>query len=182
MRKIAIAIISLCVFLFQPAVAGDTTVFSQLTTDILDNTPVDDVAGTSTDSPTVYYFTQVNGCKGCELVHEWSHDGELIHRYRTTVLAQNQFWWSKNPGVDTGNWTVRTYLNGNVVQVHNYNLSFDRDTAQFAAPFDYEMDKRIISECERNLRQFSQLAADNPDDPYYTFMLSKWQERCVKVQ
>jgi hypothetical protein len=160
--------------------SSPTLVESQITTNIVEGQPIDDVSEIDTSFEKLYYYTYIEGCTGCQLVHEWIHDGQLIHHYETEVRASRMKWWTQKPSTEPGDWTARTILDGQVVQSHTVNHYQPSVVQKQMAPLKSRVQKRIVDECEENLRYFTEMAENNPNDPYYQFMLRKWGTRCVQ--
>ena len=78
-----------------------------------------------------------------------------------------------------GDWTVKVFLDGQIIR--NKTLTYYEPTLQqqAATPVEKRLEAEEIGECEMQLRYFSEKVDENPDDPYFNFMLKKWGKRCL---
>lgn len=182
MKKAIISVISIGIIaslISLLSLANNPPVINnQLTSKVVNSEPIDNITSADNSQERVYVYTTVEGCNQCELVHLWEHEGNIIHRYQTTVRTNRLMkWWTQLPGTELGQWKISVQLNGQEVET----LSLDYVTPVMKkqmAPVKSRMKKRIDTECQDNLDRFADMARQNPQDPYYQFMLRKWSNRC----
>lgn len=161
--------------------AGNNNLSSQFTTQIQKSMPVDNVTELSTSYNRFYHHTTIRGCRECFLAHQWFKDGQPIFTYNIQSRFDNFFWWTLNPlpGMP-GNYRVVTLVNGNIVSDQSMTYYVPTQMQRQERPTHKRLQKRQLDECEKNLQYFSELSIENPEDPYYTFMLRKWGGRCAQ--
>jgi len=153
---------------------------AQFTTTIKNRNPVNNLKSVDTAYKNVYFFVTVRNCNDCEIEHEWWYRGKKVSAVDGDIKSDKYRWWSKkNISGRLGDWTVKVFLNGNL----EYTKTVTYQTASLqqkqARPIEKRVQIREASECEVQLRYFSDKIKEEPQDPYYNFMLKKWGKRCI---
>jgi hypothetical protein len=127
--RIAVAI-SLCTMLHAlPATAQGTTgsvMNSTFTSAIDDGAPVDFRQGFDTNTPVVYYFTEILDLHGQTVIHRWKLEGKVMQEVPIAVKRSRQAVWSKSTMQPdwTGNWIVEVVnARGEVIEMDNFSYS-----------------------------------------------------------
>jgi hypothetical protein len=96
------------------------------TSGIGDGAPVDFRQGFDTDTPVVYYYTEILDLHGQTVVHRWKLEGKVMQEVRIPVKRSRQAVWSKSEMQPdwTGNWTVEVVTErGEVIEMDNFSYS-----------------------------------------------------------
>ena len=150
--------------------AAGPPVTSQFTTNVVDNQPVDNVQRLSTVVRDVFYYSFIQGCRGCVITHEWYLNGQPIQAYHFTLQFQVNFYWTLKPSLAPGQWTARTLINGSVVTTN----TFIHDSASIRDHRESQMSEM----CRKNLQYWGEVLEEYPTDDYVEFMFNKWASRC----
>ena len=116
---------ALAVLLPLPAAhAADGSVANAtFTSGVTDGTPIDFRQAFFTDTPVVYYYSELLDLTGQTVRHRWSLEGKLMHEVPVKVSRARQPAWSRTAMQPdwTGNWTVEVVdERGNVVGRSNF--------------------------------------------------------------
>ncbi len=76
---------------------------------IVKREPVDEVTALSSDTPGIYFFTELKDMAGHTVTHRWEYDGKRIGYTEFKVTAPYWRAWSyrKTPPGSTGMWKVK---------------------------------------------------------------------------
>lgn len=124
-----------------PAAEGDVA-RSAFATAIQDREPVDQIQSATTQTDTIYFFTELKDLEGQTVVHRWEHEGEVMAEVSFDVGGPRwRVWSSKELMPDwTGDWTVKVVdAAGNVLDSEQLQYEAapevaDAGTAEQAAP------------------------------------------------
>ena len=72
------AIISLVFGIAYSASAANGVEVAQFTTRVADRMPVNNITKLSTEFNKVFFYTDIRGCSGCRIEHQWWHKGQLV--------------------------------------------------------------------------------------------------------
>ena len=109
--RVAVAI-GLCAMLHAlPATAQGTrgsVANATFTSGIDDGAPVDYRQAFDTNTPVVYYYTEVLDLHGQTVTHRWKLEGKVMQEVPIAVKRSREAVWSKSTMQPdwTGNWTV----------------------------------------------------------------------------
>ena len=78
-----------------------------------------------------------------------------------------------------GEWTVKLFLDGDIVRTKKFTYYRPTMLQRAATPVQKRLEKEEVTECEVQLRYFSEKLDENPDDAYFQFMMKKWGKRCL---
>jgi hypothetical protein len=163
---------------------GDPAYISRamFTTRISDAEPVSDLYEIETDFSQVFFFTELMQCDDCEFTHEWYYNGQK--QFETEAYSEwphYKYWSSVNlkPSF-TGTWTVRMVVEGELFAEKSFIYYQPSEEQQQTRGIQQRIEKKSLTECEENLRYFSDQARSDPDEPYFQFMLEKWGKRCLE--
>jgi hypothetical protein len=124
------AAIGLCAMLHALPGGAQTTSGSvanaTFTSDIDAGAPVDYRQAFDTNTPTVYYYTEVLGLHGQTVTHRWKLEGKVMQEVPIAVERSRQAVWSKSTMQPdwTGDWTVEVVNErGDVIQIDNFAYS-----------------------------------------------------------
>ena len=127
--RVAVAI-GLCAMLHAlPATAQGTrgsVANATFTSDIDDGAPVDFRQGFDTNTPVVYYYTEILDLHGQTVIHRWKLEGKVMQEVPIAVKRSRQAVWSKSVMQPdwTGNWTVEVVNErGEVIEMDNFAYS-----------------------------------------------------------
>jgi hypothetical protein len=151
-----------------------------LTSDIKDKEPVDDISSFSQDTKKVFFFTELNNCKGCYFRHVWEYEGNVVfikngqakynrYRYWSRVSMRNNF----------GKWKVSLYVNNELVKERKFTYTELVKKQDPIQGIQKRLEIKSVSECEEQSRYYMKKLEEYPNDPYYEFMLGKWVDRCL---
>lgn len=153
---------------------------AQFTTRVNKRAPVDNIKRLSSDFRKVFFFTDIRDCEDCEVEHQWWYRGKKVSVVEGETTGNRYRWWtSKTLSRNMlGDWTVKVIVDG--TEVYNKTLTYFKPTVmqQQTAPLQKRVQIQEEGECELQLRYFSDKVKENPDDPYFDFMLKKWGKRC----
>jgi hypothetical protein len=154
---------------------------AQFTTYVSNHEPVNNVKKLDTSYNSVYFFVDVRDCKGCKIIHEWWHAGTRVGSIKGKASSVRYRWWSKKtltPNM-TGEWTVKVFIDGRKVLTRT--VRYEKASLQQEESKDIQerIQTQESSECELQLRYFSDKVEQNPKDAYFKFMLDKWGKRCL---
>lgn len=114
---------------FFGANANADIVRSQLTSEIIEREPTNDLAGNVLGSlgniTTVYYFNHLTGMAGTTLTHKWLLNGEEKAVVDLNIGSDNWRTYSSKRmnGVMQGNWEVQVWQGSQQLQSHQFNFS-----------------------------------------------------------
>lgn len=159
--------------LFTYALAASSTIGrAQFTTGISNNEPVNSIQHADTSTTTLIFFTDINNCKGCTVVHRWFHNGKQQFELSVIPTSHKYRWWTQiNPSGLTGTWRVDVFVNGDIQT--SGTVAYGAETA-----IQKQLQRSLDGECEEKLKYFHDQVRQHPDDPYYEFMFRKWGSRC----
>lgn len=179
-KTIAITLIAAFSILSTEAMAL-TMPKAQFTTNVVNREPIDKIDSLSNDFKTVFYFTDIRDCVGCKVEHQWWHKGKMVSSVKGKSKYARYRWWSKKTLTDNmfGDWTVKVFVDGKMVKADTVTYFKASVSQRQQAPLEQRMKLEEMSECEMQLRYFSDKAEKNPEDTYYKFMLKKWGSRCL---
>ena len=151
---------------------------AQFTTVVDNREPVDNISSIGTDYSSIYFFTDVRDCKGCKIEHEWWHKGVKVSTIKGKAKYDRYRYWSKKTLTENllGDWTVKVRINGSVK--YTKTITYHKATLK-QKPIKNRVQTQESSECELQLRYFSDKTKAEPDDKYFKFMLDKWGKRCL---
>jgi hypothetical protein len=154
---------------------------AQFTTNVVSREPIDNIDRLSNDFKTVFYFTDIRDCVGCKVEHQWWHKGKMVSSVKGKAKYARYRWWSKKTLTDNmfGDWTVKVYVNGKLVKTDTISYYIASEFQRQQAPVQQRLQLKEMDECEMQLRYFSEKVEENPDEPYFKFMLKKWGSRCL---
>ncbi|MBN2000638.1 DUF2914 domain-containing protein, partial [candidate division KSB1 bacterium] len=92
---------------------------SVFTTNVINNEPVDDLENITTDTRTVYYFTELRGMNGQTVTHRWLYGGEIVAEKVFAVQGNRDRIYSSKTLTSEwlGTWTVEVRdSGGNLLQ------------------------------------------------------------------
>jgi hypothetical protein len=126
---IAVAI-GLCAIRHALPAAGQGTAGSvaraTFTSAIDDGAPSDYRQEFDTNTPVVYYYTEILDLHGQTVIHRWKLEGKVMQEVPIPVKRSREAVWSKStmqPGW-TGNWTVEVVnARGEVIEMDNFSYS-----------------------------------------------------------
>jgi hypothetical protein len=124
------AAIGLCAMLHAPPATAQGTRGSVMnatfTSNVTDGAPTDFRQEFDTDTPAVYYYTEVLDLHGQTVIHRWKLEGKVMQEVPIAIKRSRQPVWSKSvmqPGW-TGNWTVEVVNErGEVIEMDNFSYS-----------------------------------------------------------
>jgi hypothetical protein len=126
---IAVAI-GLCAMLHAlPATAQGTTgsVTNATFTSAIDGgAPSDYRQEFDTNTPVVYYYTEILDLHGQTVIHRWKLEGKVMQEVPIAVRRSREAVWSKSAMQPdwTGNWTVEVVnARGEVIEMDNFSYS-----------------------------------------------------------
>ena len=180
MKTITSLILVLALIVPLPSSAENGAFRAQFTTQVSDREPVDNISELENSFTAVYFFTDVRDCVGCKIEHVWSLNGKHVHTQKGTAKYKRYRWWSKKTLTDNllGTWSVEVKINGKVKVRKKLNYFKPTEAQVKQAPIEKRILKQNLDECEANLKYFHDKTNENPDDPYFKFMLNKWGSRC----
>ena len=154
---------------------------AQFSTHIKKRKPVDNIKRIDTGYKGVYFFVDVRDCEDCDIEHEWWHKGRKVSSVAGEIKSDRYRWWSrKTLNKDLlGDWTVKVYIDGDLEYTKTVTFYKASVKQKNARPLKNRMNIQEASECEIQLRYFSDKANESPNDNYYKFMLDKWGKRCL---
>ena len=121
-------VMGLCAMLHAlPATAQGTqgsVANATFTSAIDDGGPVDFRQGFDTNTPVVYYYTEILDLHGQTVIHRWKLEGKVMQEIRIPVRRQREAVWSKSAMQPdwTGNWTVEVVnARGEVIEMDNFS-------------------------------------------------------------
>jgi len=157
---------------------------AQFTTAISNREPVDNVRQVETSYKTLVFFTEIVNCRSCDITHQWWFNGKMVHEQEGYAKYDRYRWWSKKR-VDPkqpGTWTVVVTIDEE--EVHKAKVMYFIPTKTQKSTTDIQKRIQIKSnnQCEEKLEYFHQQSKENPDDPYFKFMLNKWGNRCFESE
>jgi hypothetical protein len=126
--RVAVAI-GLCAMLQALPVTAQPTgsvANSTFASDIDDGAPVDYRQAFDTNTPIVYYYTEVLGLHGQTVTHRWKLEGKVMQEVPIAVKRSRQAVWSRSVMRPdwTGNWTVEVVTErGDVIEADNFAYS-----------------------------------------------------------
>lgn len=118
--------IGLCAMLQGlPAAAQSTgsVANATFTSDVDDGAPVDFRQAFDTDTPAVYYYTEILGLHGQTVTHRWKLEGRVMQEVPIAIKRSREAVWSKSAMQPdwTGNWTVEVVTQrGEVIETDNF--------------------------------------------------------------
>jgi hypothetical protein len=122
--------IGLCALVHAlPAAAqgtGGSVANATLTSGIDDGAPVDFRQAFDTNTPAVYYYTEILGLHGQTVTHRWKLEGKVMQEVPIAVKRSRQAVWSKSAMQPdwTGSWTVEVVTErGEVIETDNFAYS-----------------------------------------------------------
>lgn len=117
-KKLFAIMLAICAMLpFVPATAQDvkagSVINATFTSNVAEGAPVDFREAFFTDTPVVYYYSELLDLEGQTVKHRWSLEGKVMQEVPIQVTRARQPAWSKSTMQPqwTGNWTVEV-LNG----------------------------------------------------------------------
>lgn len=155
---------------------------AMFTTRISNSEPVSDLSDIETEFSQVFFFTELMRCDDCELTHKWYYNGKFQFEIESYSKWPHYKYWSSvqlKPSF-VGTWTVKMYVEGELFVERSFNYYQPTEVQRRTQDIQQRLEKSTLSECEENLRYFSDQARNNPDEPYFQFMLEKWGDRCLK--
>jgi len=154
---------------------------AQFTTQIVKRMPVNNIRKLDSGYKGIYFFVDVRECKGCDVVHQWWYKGKMISSVKGRAKYPRYRWWSKKTLNDNflGDLTVKVLIDGDHVYTKTVTYYKVSRKQEYTRPIENRMQIQEMSECEMQLRYFSDKVKENPGDPYYNFMLEKWGKRCL---
>jgi len=96
------------------------------TSGVTDGTPVDYRQQFDTNTPVVYYYTEIAGLQGQKVTHRWKLEGKVMKEVALPVKGSRQAVWSmhKMQPDRTGNWMVEVVNSrGEVLKRDNFAYS-----------------------------------------------------------
>ena len=112
----------------QPVAAADrgAVTSATFTSGIADGAPIDYRQQFDTNTPVVYYYTEVVGLGGQKVTHRWKLEGKVIQEITLPVKSERHGVWSMNKMQPqrTGNWMVEVVNpGGEVIKRDNFAYS-----------------------------------------------------------
>jgi len=185
-RKILSSFIIIAVLLLTSTVGNSGSSVTkhltkaQFTTHINKRNPTDNITSVDTDYKSVYFFVTVTNCDDCEIRHEWWYRGSKVGEVEGEIKSKKYRWWSKkNISNRLGDWTVKVFLDDDLEYTKTIRYQKATLKQKQARPIKNRVQIQEASECELQLRYFSNKVKNEPDDAYYKFMLKKWGKRCI---
>lgn len=110
-----------------PAPVTTGTVFrSTITSKIVNREPVDSVMSVGSRDSRVFYFTELRGMKGREIIHRWEFNGKVMAEVRFQVRGNRwRVWSSKNLVAGWGGeWKVSVVdISGKALAVDGFSFN-----------------------------------------------------------
>lgn len=154
---------------------------SMFTTRISNDEPVSNLNEIETDFVKVFFFTELRNCLNCRFTHEWSFNG--APQFVVSGFSQwpiYKFWSFADLSASyTGTWTVKMVVEGQVFAEKSFTYYEPTEEQSGKQDIQQRIEVETLSECENNLRYFSDQSNKNPNEPYFKFMLKKWGDRCL---
>lgn len=125
-RLMRVALVALLSTLAITAWADGTVARAQFATDVVDREPIDDIGEVVKVEygaiQRVYFFTDLRGMSGSQVVHHWKLDGEDMADISFEIGGDRWRVWSSKrlmPGFD-GTWSVDIVQDGVVIESHSF--------------------------------------------------------------
>lgn len=101
------------------------------TTAIQDREPTDEISSATTDSNTVYYFTELKNLQNQAITHRWEYNGEVMAEVKFNVGGPRWRVWSSKQLQDdwTGAWKV-SVINAAGEVINTQNLEYQKAAAE----------------------------------------------------
>lgn len=154
---------------------------AQFTTRVKNRMPVDYITKLSTRYKKIYFFSDIRGCDGCNIVHQWWYNGEKVSSVSGATTSNRYRWWTSKTLSDNylGDWVVKVFVDDDQVYSRTFTYYKPTKKQKQKAPVQKRLQVEQLDDCEMQLRYFSDKVENNPDDPYFGFMLKKWGKRCL---
>lgn len=180
MKKLAILACSILFLITSSANGYDDPVDrAQFTTQVENREPVDDIDELYTDfGDTVYFFTDIVDCVGCEVSHQWIFEGEVVFELSTVPEFERWRWWSAKSQLEEGIWEVHVIVNGELTVTKSLQFIEATPIQMQQAPVQYHVQKELVNDCFEELEYWRSQLSDMPDEPYYQFKVHQWESRC----
>lgn len=114
-----------------PAWAESTVARAQFSTDVVDREPIDNIGSVVKVEyggiQRVYFFTDLRGMSGSQVIHRWKLDGEEQADVSFDIGGDRWRVWSSKrllPGFD-GKWSVDIVQDGAVIETHSFDYVDD---------------------------------------------------------
>ncbi|ETI61379.1 DUF2914 domain-containing protein [Marinomonas profundimaris] len=114
-----------------PAWAESTVARAQFSTDVIDREPIDNIGPVVKVEyggiQRVYFFTDLRGMSGSQVIHRWKLDGEEQADVSFDIGGDRWRVWSSKrllPGFD-GKWSVDIVQDGAVMETHSFDYVDD---------------------------------------------------------
>lgn len=114
-----------------PAWAESTVARAQFSTDVVDREPIDNIGSVVKVEyggiQRVYFFTDLRGMSGSQVIHRWKLDGEEQADVSFDIGGDRWRVWSSKrllPGFD-GIWSVDIVQDGAVIETHSFDYVDD---------------------------------------------------------
>jgi len=123
-----VALVGLLSFVtILPALAEGSVARAQFSTDVIDREPIDDIGPVVKveygEIQRVYFFTDLRGMSGSQVIHRWKLDGEDQVEVAFDIGGDRWRVWSSKrlmPGFD-GKWSVDIVQDGEVVNTYTFD-------------------------------------------------------------
>lgn len=114
-----------------PVWAESTVARAQFSTDVVDREPIDNVGPVVKVEyggiQRVYFFSDLRGMSGSQVIHRWKLDGEEQADVSFDIGGDRWRVWSSKrlmPGFD-GKWSVDIVQDGAVIETHSFDYVDD---------------------------------------------------------
>jgi hypothetical protein len=114
-----------------PAWAESTVARAQFSTDVVDREPIDNIGPVVKVEyggiQRVYFFSDLRGMSGSQVIHRWKLDGEEQADVSFDIGGDRWRVWSSKrlmPGFD-GKWSVDIVQDGAVMETHSFDYVDD---------------------------------------------------------
>lgn len=154
---------------------------AQFTTRVVNREPVDNIKRLESEYKRVYFFVDIRDCVGCKIEHQWWHKGKMVSSVKGKSKYDRFRWWSSKTLTQyfLGDWTVKVLINDRIRYSKTFRYYEPTRQQKQVAPIQKRIQVQEMSECEVQLRYFSDKVKETPDEPYFNFMLKKWGKRCL---
>ena len=155
---------------------------AMFTTRIDGSEPVSDLIEIETHFTQIFFFTELMECGGCTVAHKWYHNGVFQFESNGYSDTQQFKYWSSatlDPSF-VGQWTVEASINGGVAVEREFTYFIPTQVQQKTRGIQQRIEEQSLTECQYQLRHFSEQVRQYPNEQYYKFMFDKWSSRCVR--
>jgi len=154
---------------------------AQFTTRVVNREPVDNIKRIGTEYERIYFYVDIRDCVECKIEHQWWHKGKMVSSVKGKSKYDRFRWWSSKTLTEyfLGDWTVKVLINSKIRYSKTFTYFKPTHRQKQAAPIQKRIQVQEMSECEVQLRYFSDKVKETPNEPYFKFMLEKWGKRCL---